>query len=63
MSRSLAREPNNLYVYEPQQNLGRGQLQHETGLSTQLFITERSKAVLLLWFIRIDFVRPLPVSL
>ena len=34
MSRSPSRGPNNLYVYEPQQNLGRGLLQRETGLST-----------------------------
>ena len=29
MSRSPSREPNNYYVYEPQQNLGRGLHQHE----------------------------------
>ena len=35
----------------------------KTGLNPQLFITDRSKAVLLLWFIRIDYVRPLSVGL
>ena len=63
MSRSPSREPNNLYVYEAHQNLGRGLLQRETGVSPQYFITDGSKAVLLLWFILIVFVRPLPVSL
>ena len=33
-SRSPSRGPNNLFVYEQQQNLGRG-LQHETGLSPE----------------------------
>ena len=34
LSRSLLRGPNNLYVYELQQNLGRGLLERETGLNT-----------------------------
>ena len=40
-----SRGPNDLNVYEPQQNLGRG-LQ---------FITNRSKAVFLLWFMLVRF--------
>ena len=63
MSRSPSRGLNNLYVYESQQNPGRGLLQPETGLSPQYFITDPSKAVLLLWFILIVFIRPFPVSL
>ena len=35
ISRSPSREPNNSYVYEAQQNLGRGLLQRETCLSPQ----------------------------
>ena len=42
---------------EPQQNIGRGVLQRKTGISPQLFITDRSKAMLLLWFILIDNIR------
>ena len=57
----LSRGPNNLYVYEPQPNVGQGLLQRETGLSPHYFMTDRSKAVLLLWFILIVFVRPFPV--
>ena len=51
--RSLSYGPINLYVYEPQQNMGRGLRARKTGLSPQLFITDRSKAALLLWFILI----------
>ena len=70
MSRSPSRGLN-MYVYEPQQNLGRGLWPRQIGLSTpppthtQSFITvttDRSKATLLLWFILIVTVRPLPVN-
>ena len=50
---------NDLNVYEPQQNLDRRLSTSKTGLSPQKFITDRSKAVLLLWFILIVNVRPL----
>ena len=57
--------PNNLYVYEPQQNPWRGLLQRKTGLSPQtpVSFTDRSNVVLLLWLILIVNVRPLSVCL
>ena len=50
---------NDLNVYEPHQNLDRRLCTSKTGLSLQKFITDRSKAVLLLWFILIVNVCPL----
>ena len=52
-----------LCVYEPHQNLGGRLLERRNGLSSQLFITDRSKAMFLLWFILIVIVRPLSACL
>ena len=57
--RNPSRGPNDLYVYELQQNLGQGLCTPKPRLSPQKFITDRSKVVLLLWFILIVTARPL----
>ena len=63
--KSPSRGPHTLYVFEPQQNLGRGFFQRKTGLSPPplVIFADRSNAVLLLWFILIVNVRPLSVCL
>ena len=59
MSRSPLRGPNNSYVYEQVERCGHVKPDY----ALQCFITDRSKAVLLLQFILIVIVCPLPVSL
>ena len=62
--RSPSRRPNALYVFEPQQNIGRGLFQRKLGLSpSPVIFADRSNAVFLLRFILIVNVRPPSVCL
>ena len=71
--RSPSLGPNTLYVFDPQQNLGRRVFQRKIGFSPPppphthaphpVIFADHSNAVLLLWFILIVNVRPLSVCL
>ena len=61
--RSPSRGPHTLYIFEPQQNLGREFFQSKPPTPHPVIFADRSNAVLLLWFILIATVRPLSVCL
>ena len=63
-SQLLTQLSHRLKLHKIQQNLRRGLCAHKIGLSpAPSNITDRSKTVLLFWFILIVFVRPLSVCL